>query len=72
MIQTKSHGVFKAGRYFLHSKWIEADNGPQRCKVTKIDGDEIYYQAVYFDQQGAETYSKTAYFKVNEIPKYVL
>lgn len=72
MLLTESHGTFRAGRYFLHAHWLENDLQPQRCKVTKVSGDVIYYRCVYFDDSGTESYGSPAMFSANEIKHYVL
>ena len=61
----ESHMNFKRGTTFLHSKWLDANNAPLLCEVTKVSEGVVYYR-----EAGSTSKAKN-YFPLEQASKYV-
>jgi len=55
--------TLKTGDQFIHGFWLDSNNEPLVCRVTKIEQGEIYYRPV--------SGGKSTYFPCTKVAKYV-
>jgi hypothetical protein len=55
--------TIKPGDQFVHAFWLDANNAPLICRVTKISQDEVYYRPI--------SGGKSTYFPCAKVAKYV-